>query len=340
MYSKKNSIKDQPMQIIEYPLNLDKSFIIFLNNVDGLNFSQYKELSKDDLIKIFDTELKMIKIRNYDPKMFLLTKNDLLSGLITIENLEWDTSIFGIKMGRYVHTYLTNKCQFNNVEMRGFINHALDEFKKRKIEHISIKSDANNWMMIKTLQSMGFILMDTLIDYSFDLRKDKVNNFDSDSKIRSIKEDDIESVINLCRNIYSAFQYDRFHRETLFQRENSTNLYVEWIKNQIYRDAEEITIAEKDGEIVGFSALKVYNEVNKDIKIKFADMILNGVSESVRGMNIFTSMIKNQLLYGKMINIGIMKTTCHVSNISVQRSLIKMGFKPSYVQHTFHKILN
>lgn len=327
------------MEIIEHPLELDENITAFLTDVDQLDFSQYKELSKPDLIKIFKTELNAIRERDYDPKMFLVLRDSTLAGLITIENLEWDTSIFGIKMGRFIHVYFRKQFENRNSEITALLNRILEEFKQRKIRHISIKINVDDWTMIKTLQEMGFMLMDTLVDYSIDLRKAEIQDFKTDFKIRYMEEGDVDDLIALCKQIYSGYKYDRFHRELLFEGEKSNNLYVEWIKNQIHRDAEEITIAEMDGEIVGFSTLQFYKRINKEIALSFADIAITGVSQRSRGRNIYPAMTLNHVPYAKERNIDFIKTTTHVNNIAVHRALTKVGFKPSHVRHTFHKTL-
>lgn len=331
------------MKITEYPLCVDEKISDLIGKIDRLNFSQYKELERDDLIKIFNIELNTITKRNYNPKLFLVIEDGVPSGLITIENLEWDTSIFGIKMGRFIHVYLEKEFEKRNNELSTFLNHILEEFKARKTRHISIKTNINDWSVAKTLQCMGFMLMDTLIDYSIDIRKDVrkdvSNGFETEFRIRFMKEEDAKHIIELCGEVFSDFEYDRFHRETLFQNEDSNNLYLRWMKNQIYMDAEEITIAERDGEIVAFSTLQFYKEFNKEIKIKFADIVISGISESIRGKSVFPALVANHLKYAKERDIDIIKATVHAGNLTVQKSLIKLGFRPSHVRHTFHKIL-
>jgi ribosomal protein S18 acetylase RimI-like enzyme len=327
------------MKITEHPLRLDEQISDLICEVDRLNFSQYKELKRDDLIKIFNLELNTIKERNYNPKLFLATEDGVPSGLITIENLQWDTTIFGIKMGRFIHVYLGEKIENRNSETSILLNHIVEEFRQRQIQHISIKRSVEDWPMIKTLQEMGFMLMDTLVDYSIDLRKDLSSDFETEFTTRFMKEEDAKRVIELCGEVYSEFKYDRFHREALFRKRDSTNLYLEWMKNQIYKDADEITIAERDGEVVGFSTLEFYKKINEEIKTKFANIVISGIAGSMRGRNVFPALVVNHLKYARKRDIDIIKTTTHADNLAVQKSLIKLGFKPSYIQHTFHKVL-
>jgi ribosomal protein S18 acetylase RimI-like enzyme len=327
------------MEIIEHPLELDQSLTALLADVDRLDFSEYRQLSKRDLMKIFRTELKMIMERNYDPKMFLVLEERRPSGLIIIENLEWDKAIFGIKMGRFIHVYLGKRFENRRSDILVLLNHILGEFKQRKIQHVSIKVNVDDWPMIKTLQEMSFMVMDTTVNYSIELKKAEIQDIKTSFKIRYMKEEDADNLIGLCREIYSGYKYDRFHREPLFQEEKSTNLYVEWIRNQINKDAEEITIAEMDGEIVGFSTLQFYKGINEEIALNFADIAIAGVSQKSRGKNIYPAMTLNHISYAKERNIDFIKTTTHVNNISVHKALIKLGFKPSCVMHTFHKNL-
>ena len=262
-----------------------------------------------------------------------IKKNNKLVGLCILKKLNWDTEHFGfnvanidniISLGEYFESIK------NKLKLLSFIELSFRE----DIRTLSCKTDPSDASSIHTLERKGFMIMDTLVTYSFDLRKAKIRELPVSCELRFSRKSDRESLKSLA---YNSFYLDRFHVDPNYPKEKCDELHSKWIENACNGiGADRVIVAEIEDIPVGFTTVKESNDASKILGVRIASMILSAVSPKARGKGIYTSMINEGLNYLKdkadMVEVGTQG-----NNYPVQKSWCKLGFKMVKSQISFHK---
>ena len=262
-----------------------------------------------------------------------IKKNNKLVGLCILKKLSWDTEHFGfnvanidniISLGDYFESIK------NKLKLLSFIELSFGE----NIRTLSCKIDTNDTSSIHALEKMGFMIMDTLVTYSFDLRKAKNRELPVSCELRFSRKNDIESLKSLA---YNSFYLDRFHVDPNYPKEKCDELHSKWIENACNGiGTDKVIVAEIEDSPVGFTTVKESNEASKILGVRIASMILSAVSPKARGKGVYTSMINEGLNYLKD-KADIVEVGTQLNNYPVQRAWCTLGFKIVKSQISFHK---
>lgn len=267
--------------------------------------------------------------------------NDDIVGMCCSERLDWDSKHFGLEMARI--RYLMAKGEYSSsVDTKNRLLSAMFErYQERGYNHVTARVHSEDISSVHALENKGFNLMDTLVTYSFDFRKQPIAEIEDQCTIGEFKASDIPALLTISRRCFSESRVvtSRFDADPSLPQVKCVDLYEKWVDEACRGSVDFLLVAEVDGVPVGFTTCKIQNSANNNQGLKFGGMILSAVSPHARQKGIYTSMINGGLKWfrGKA---DIVEVGTQVGNYSVQKAWSRLGFRISRSQYTFHKPLN
>lgn len=166
--------------------------------------------------------------------------------------LAWDSSFFGIPMGRL--EYVIGE----DPELtRGVVSAALDEWRAAGVRHVSARADVADIPVIGILEAAGFRLMDALVTYTTRPRKEPPRAVREVGAIRELRGDDGDELLQIATSAYKGFR-GRFHLDPHIPDERCDAFYVEWARTCLDGTmADTVLVSEgADGKLLGFLAYR------------------------------------------------------------------------------------
>lgn len=323
---------------IENIMVLNKSHLEGVQKLmSSTNFKPYRHLLR---------EIPIEKVNNYLNKQILETLSDKLStfyvalrkgkvvGLGILEELEWDSNIFGIRMARIKNLTADDTSLETERVKNSLLRFLSRECANRGIKHLSCKVNTDDFTSIHALEKNGFSLMDTLLDYIFDFRKYPIKVFNPPCIIRPFREKDINSIVEVARKAFSNY-FGRFHVDKRL-RKRAVELYAKWAENACQGYGDIVFVAELNKRIVGYSVWKIPNLSEKLLGIRIGSYSIGAIHPDAYGRGIFKALTLAGMkwLEGK---VDIIEGPAHVNNYPVQRGYATLMWKIVDARHTFHK---
>ena len=234
-----------------------------------------------------------------------------------------DSDRFGIKIGR------TDWNMFKDNPIEVFNTLTNDGY-----DLIISRLDMNNVRSVNIMEDLGFRIKDHQITYKFDLNSTDIDYKSRNTKyrIRDFKEPDIDRIVEISRESFDGYGH-YFANESL-DRDRCREIYPDWAYNICTNPniSDKIIVAEDNGIAIGYLSFKIYEEGD----YKYAAGGVGTVDMKYRGNDIFPDLIVAGLEWGREIGLDWEEHNVIVNNFPVNRSMNKIGFKPSNPITTMH----
>lgn len=306
--------------------------------VIGTSFKPYRYLLRDMPTKKLDVYLYKQILGAISDKLstpYVAIEKGKVVGLGILEEAEWDSDIFGIRMAK-----LKNLIANGSSLKAGMVKNSLATFlchqcADRGIEHLSCKVNTDDFTSIHALERNGFKLMDTLLDYGFDFRKYPIKDFQPQCIIRPFRSGEEKKIAEVARQAFRE-HFGRFHADRWLSRKRAVELYAKWAENNCRGYADMVFVAEADKRIVGYSAWKMGDLPRDLLGTRIGSYIICGIHPDSHGMGIFKALTLAGMkwLEGK---VDIIEGPTHINNYPVQRGYATLMWKILDARHTFHK---
>lgn len=235
--------------------------------------------------------------------------------------LEWDTSFFGFRVARVNSEILTPKlareidqyCIENSIGCLYFLARSDD------LDTTLLAEDA------------GFNLVDIRMELFYrGIRPLNTQRGDIARSVllREARSHDIDTLRNIAG---SSYRDTRFFYDERFPRHLSILLYKEWIGRSCEGYADQVLIAEANGESVG------YITCNLDKSADLGTIGLVGVNEAVRERGIGQTLVNGALDWFSSREISNVKVITQGRNFAAQRLYQRSGFLTESVHLWYHK---
>lgn len=187
---------------------------------------------------------------------------------------------------------------------------------------------------IHTAQEMeqhGFLLMDTLLYYKRNLLKPTIPKDVGDIFIRPFQASDQNAIKTVAIESFRGY-LGHYHADKRLDKAKCDEVYISWAVNScLYQEmADEILVAEDNGQIVGFATLRCNNKEE-------GEGVLYGVLPIAQKKGIFRSLAiysMNCFLFNEKI---YMLYSTQITNIAVQKVWVRLGAELSHAYYTFHR---
>lgn len=260
-------------------------------------------------------------------------KNSKCVGFLCFTHLSWDSAIYNLKMGRIDFLFSEGDYLTQLEVNRALLTHLFNMTRNRGYYHISAKSDSRDLAGIHAFIGKGYLLMDTMMKYVYNMRFE-VSTPECDLLIRSFEEKDLAEVLELTYLIFND-HFDRFHLDPSLSKEKSTELHIKWVENSCRGYADVVLLAEINERIIGFHTCRFSKKLQDIIGLRVGVNDLGGVHPNCRSKGIITSINREaiKILKGKL---DYVEAPVHVHNLPVQRALSKVGYRMANSYHDFH----
>ena len=322
------------MDICEYTPYFKAELKPFIEKCVHTPFKEY-DVSQDLSANYIIEELS--DITSNHGFVFVAKNQSEIIGLIASERLEWDSTHFGFEISKITHLLAVGN-YFETFDIKQkLISHLLSKCYSILSLHLSARVSKEDLSSIHALENKSFRLMDVLVTYSFDLRKQKWVNTESPCLVRKFRQADLPLLEDISISCFrdSPVATDRFHADPVLDKKKSDELYVKWIVDSLQDSSNEILVAEMDGRPIGFNLCTVNKSLSDKLGIRFGSIALTAVQPSERHKLVATSLLNASLAWFTD-KVDIVETGGQVSNYAVQRAWSKVGFKITRSQCTFH----
>ena len=235
-----------------------------------------------------------------------------------------DTDRFGFKIGK------TDGGIFKENP-----NKVIEVLKSQDYKLIIARVNMIDIDLINSMEDLGFRIKDSQITYNYHLNANNtLNSIYSKSpyEIREFIESDIDTLVKLSKECFN--NYGHYFANPKLDKEKCREIYGDWAYNSCTNPnvADKIFVSCDNNVPIGFLSFKIHKKGSK----LYAAGGMGAVDVNYRGNDVFPSLILSGLNWGKDIGLEWEEHNTLVNNIAVNRSMIKMGFKPSNHVITMH----
>lgn len=221
-----------------------------------------------------------------------------------IEKLEWDSNLFGYKVGRLYDEH--------------FRSQDFSEFKL-----VYLYSD-------KEIKELERNLVDKKTTFIYQMSECQISDGQSSNILIQPYEELIHNYDELLTLTYESGIYSRFFVDKNFQNNEFKKLYKIWIDNAIKKiNALDVFVAVEEKTILGFVTLE-----RKTPEIAAIGLI--AVSSRTRGKKIATNLIQHIKKIVKENNFKQIQVVTQLDNSPAVKLYESNGFKLNEVKYIYH----
>lgn len=211
------------------------------------------------------------------------------------------------------------------------VDQSIEYCKIHNVNMLIARCPASNLGTVQFMEQSGFLLMDTLVYYARNLAKTPIPEDYCSIPIRPVRPGEEEAVKAVATRAFQGY-YGHYHADPRLDQTKCDETYVDWAyRSCISREvADEVLVADRDGEISGFATLR-FNDMEEGEGILFC------VDPSAQGQGIYRSFIVQGMKWCQNNCRSRMVVSTQVTNIAVQKVWARVGFEPSTSYYTMHK---
>ena len=227
---------------------------------------------------------------------------------MTIEQLPWDTDLFGYKVGKIIIA------------------------RENELEPSLILQDTNKLLYIFSKVQLRNTLLNKLPATLVDEKTELAKYFNSSEAIPQLSSHLVEinsldsSIIDLA--LQSGI-YSRFYIDTNFKKDEFRKLYIAWIKKSLSKEiAEKVIAFKQNNKFIGLMTICVENNA--------AVIGLLSVDKEYQRKNIGTQLLNYAAAFSLQNNYSLLNVTTQAANIPAINFYLKNGFqivKKTYIYH-------
>ena len=210
----------------------------------------------------------------------------------------------------------------------------LNELHERNVKFVIARCDSGKLDLVQELERRGFFIVDTLAYYAFMLDSSCILGGVVDGyEMMAASTKDADEVESLAETIFSSYQ-GHYHNDPLIKNEDADKVYSTWARSTVDYSGNEITFIVRDlsRELVAFGSIK-------SISDEVCDASLFGVSPEHQRRGLFGWLLVSSLNWACDNGYSQLQYSTQITNISAQKVVCKLGFKPQYFRYTLHKWL-
>jgi GNAT superfamily N-acetyltransferase len=229
-----------------------------------------------------------------------------------IEELRWDTELFGRKIGTLKRLPSSSRR----------LVQAIENAKTNGFQYLLCKLKCEDWKGIEMLEAVGFYLSDIGVIWEIDTSRDSRTA----PNIRIATEKDI---IALKKMTKCLFKYSRFYHDPFFTKVEADRLFAAWVENSVKSEAADIVFWIKR---VGFVTCKKITATKGKIP-------LIGVVDTMRGKGFGKALVLAAIEWFRAEGIKRVQTRSQLTNIQAMDFYSKVGFQVIMADVVMSKIL-
>lgn len=189
------------------------------------------------------------------------------------------------------------------------------------------------------LERSGFLMMDTVLDYVYHAKADPLQDIRcprlaEGAIIRPACGNDADRLASLARAAFRS-HFGRFHADERISTSTALNVYAEWMRSSLNGYADQVLVAEIDGQLAGCSVWRNSSTSEARAGLRVGHYSIGLVHPDYRGRGLFSALTyRGMQLYEGAVDF--LEGPTHVNNLPVQRAYANLRWRPNGGRHSFH----
>ncbi len=261
-------------------------------------------------------------------------ENNKLMGLLVLQELKWDSEIFGFGCARISYFFaLPSEQEFAVKDC--LLEKSLEYAREKNISFIDINVHPLDFSTLDVLSKYHFHLIGTHIHHVWDFRKYFSLEREANTSIRIAHQNDVGILEKLSADFIP--KHNRFLLDEKLRKTNRVPImFREWLKNSVLGRAQCVLLAEIENQVVGYTTIVVDSSSRETLGIVIANVELTGVLPHSRNKGILRDMITTAVKWAHSNKIDILEGVVHVSNAPANIVPPELKSRVLGAHHTFH----
>lgn len=259
-----------------------------------------------------------------------------LNGWVTcLQPLSWDSDFFGLRMARlepFIAPSSFDDADF--LDGSHFAKLCLNQAELAGIQHLSAQVHCKDICSQYSLQSNGFFLADTIIEFRLAL----IDFVSSPAKSGVVVADfsHREALMAIAAECFGnpSLNSNRFNADRSFANNLVRKMYSTWVSKSLDGElADQVFVFIEQSEPVGFITINLPT----NLQPKTGRVSLNAVHPQFQGRGIYGKLVDAACAWLKAEDVAFVEIKTQLPNLPVHRAWTNRGAHPSRVMHTFHR---
>jgi GNAT superfamily N-acetyltransferase len=211
----------------------------------------------------------------------------------------------------------------------------LDFCERHRVVFLISRCSVADIRLAQALERHKFELMDTLVYYQCDLLKNtpiRPPKFGTNQPvIRSMYNGEESTVEKIALESFRGY-IGHYHADERLSQVKCDETYQSWARNlaQARSATNELLVAEVNGKLAGFVALRTNNALESEI-------VLNAVSPAMQRQGVYRALLVAAVEWARGREFERLLISSQLNNLAVQKVWTEVGFKLEQAYYTFHK---
>jgi len=207
----------------------------------------------------------------------------------------------------------------------------LDFARANAVELLVARCDADDLGAAQAMEDAGFRLMDTLVCYARAVGAGRADAAGADHAVRAVRADEAARVRDVALATFRGYR-GHYHADPRLDAAQCDDLYADWAHRAcVSRDSADAVLgADVDGRLAAFATMR-FNSASE------GEGVLFGVAPEARGRGLYPALVRAGLRHCAAHGRARMVVSTQVTNHTVQRAWVRLGFEPSAAYYTFHR---
>lgn len=259
-------------------------------------------------------------------------------GVIVFRPLDWDSEIYGIKVGTFSRVAITAELKpERQIQLIAeLVKNATTYAITHQVDMLVCRVSLQDLLWIQELEKEGFRIMDVqcplvINDFPPELTKVKTSRFTIN--IRDLTPKDISKVVSFGT---SAFRYSHLYKDWRLPINQTDKLHEAWLRNDCQGKADFVLVAEINGSICGFVA-GLWDDIQDEIMgVGHGHIDLIAVEQEMHGYGIGSQLIVEAFRRFLNHSASVITVSTQATNLRAIRFYQDKGFKLSGFKVTLH----
>jgi hypothetical protein len=200
-----------------------------------------------------------------------------------------------------------------------------------EVEFLIVRSYTSDLPAAQQMERLGFLHMDTLIYYSYNLKGRVLPDDVSDIRIRPVRSGEEDAVRSVAREIFVGYA-GHYYADSRLDKKKCDEIYSDWayrccVSSEV---ADGVLLAVHGEKIIGFGTMRINNQAE-------GEGLLFGVIPSLHGRKVHRSVMIGCLNWCAQKGLERMIISTQITNLASQKVWIRLGFEPRQSFYIFHK---
>jgi ribosomal protein S18 acetylase RimI-like enzyme len=277
-------------------------------------------------------------LSNKDAVGLAVETSGTICGLVICAPLPWESPLLGKSMWEIKHIDLASRHSDGSSIAAGLVAEIVRHIAARDGNFLLCKATPTDTTVIHGLESNGFFLMDTLLNFVCDYRPTESNGrlpqLPEGFVLRLATPSDIEPLAETARSSFAG-HFGRFHADPQIGHASATKIYEEWIRSCVNGWADWVVVAMHGDRMAGYSAWKKPSALDQRHGIRLGHFSIGAVHPDFCGRGLFSALTREGMEKLRSCSDWIEAPT-HIDNLAVQRAFVHLGWQIAGAQHSFH----